>query len=986
MPGPTTVAVLPIAKGASYDRAIADYDKAIEIDPKYAQAYNNRGYAYEAKGEHDRAIADYDKAIEIDPEVRVGLHQPRYVYAAKGEHDRAIADYDKAIEIDPKHALAYTNRGYAYAAKGEHDRAIADYDKAIEIDPTQAYAYSGRVHAREAKGDYNARTDHNRAIENRQRPQELLPTTTKLDPFNKQIESLFDQGKYADALGQQRALVADIKKSEIISTGNPGRRTAEGLGRLAWFAHLTRDFDEALAVTERALALAPDLLWIELNRAHALLFIGRLDEAQALYVAHTGKQTSKDDDRIWEDVIADDFEVLRTAGLDHAAFAEIITALGLNSAETGLRKQVTQLYQAGKYTEAVPLAERYVGLARQRYGEEHAGFATAIAWLGILYDAQGHYAEAEPLYKRALAIREKAQGSDHPMSARRSTISPGYTATRAVMPRPSRSIKRALAISEKALGPDHPDVGIITQQPGRAVSTTKAATPRPSRSTSARSRSARRRSAPTIPPSEPRSTTWLGSIATRAAMPRPSRSSSGRSPSARRRWVPTTPMSAGRSTTWLRCITTRAATPRPSRSTSARSRSARRRWVPTIPMSATSLNNLAAAVSRPGPLRRGRAAVTSARSRSSRRRWVPTTPMSARRSTTWPSLYRRQGRYAEAEPLFKRSAGASREKALGPDHPDVGIVAEQPGRAVSRPRAATPRPSRCTSARSPSIEKALGPDHPNVGTSLNNLAALYFVQRDWARAADYWRRSTGVIVRRARRGTDDVGQALTGKRKGEAEQSSYQFWGLVKTVLPPRIGRARCRRKLSPRDVPDGAMGISLGSRAVAGADGGSHGHGRSERSAAWFETGRTWSGNGRSVIRRAVLRCRKPRTSGITPPRRPTWPGLLPSTCRLPRSTNSWRSDFPDYAALVNPGAVSVEDIQAQLGADEALLLFLDTPEWKPTPEESFLWVVTKSDMRWVRVELGTKALTERVAALALWARRGRMEMARARCAVRSS
>ena len=52
----------------------------------------------------------------------------------------------------------------------------------------------------------------------------------------------------------------------------------------------------------------------------------------------------------------------------------------------------------------------------------------------------------------------------------------------------------------------------------------------------------------------------------------------------------------------------------------------------------------------------------------------------------------------------------------------------------------------------------------------------------------------------------------------------------------------------------------------------------------------------------------------------------------------------FPDYAALVKPGAVLVEDIQAQLGAGEALLLFLDTPEWKPTPEESFLWVVTKT------------------------------------------
>jgi hypothetical protein len=49
----------------------------------------------------------------------------------------------------------------------------------------------------------------------------------------------------------------------------------------------------------------------------------------------------------------------------------------------------------------------------------------------------------------------------------------------------------------------------------------------------------------------------------------------------------------------------------------------------------------------------------------------------------------------------------------------------------------------------------------------------------------------------------------------------------------------------------------------------------------------------------------------------------------------------FPDYAALVRPAPISVEDVQAQLRPDEALVLFLDTPELKPTPEETFIWVV---------------------------------------------
>jgi len=75
--------------------------------------------------------------------------------------------------------------------------------------------------------------------------------------------------------------------------------------------------------------------------------------------------------------------------------------------------------------------------------------------------------------------------------------------------------------------------------------------------------------------------------------------------------------------------------------------------------------------------------------------------------------------------------------------------------------------------------------------------------------------------------------------------------------------------------------------------------------------------------------------------------------------------ADFPDYAALARPQPLSVEQVQVELRADEALVLFLDTPEWKPTPEETFIWVVTKTDMRWVRSEMGTPSLRREVGAL---------------------
>ena len=76
-------------------------------------------------------------------------------------------------------------------------------------------------------------------------------------------------------------------------------------------------------------------------------------------------------------------------------------------------------------------------------------------------------------------------------------------------------------------------------------------------------------------------------------------------------------------------------------------------------------------------------------------------------------------------------------------------------------------------------------------------------------------------------------------------------------------------------------------------------------------------------------------------------------------------RRQFADYAALASPAPLSVEKVQAQLGADEALVFFLDTRGWGPASEETFIWTVTKTDFRWTRSDLGTPALAREVQAL---------------------
>ena len=85
----------------------------------------------------------------------------------------------------------------------------------------------------------------------------------------------------------------------------------------------------------------------------------------------------------------------------------------------------------------------------------------------------------------------------------------------------------------------------------------------------------------------------------------------------------------------------------------------------------------------------------------------------------------------------------------------------------------------------------------------------------------------------------------------------------------------------------------------------------------------------------------------------------------RIMEIDNELAAGFPDYAALTSPAPLAVAEAQAQLGPDEALVLFLDTEEWEPTPGETFIWVVTKTSLRWVRSDLGAKALAREVQAL---------------------
>jgi tetratricopeptide (TPR) repeat protein len=97
--------------------------------------YIYRGSAYFIGGQIDKAIIDYNKAIEMKPGV-ADIHNLRgNAYYKNGQVNKAIADYSRAIEINPGHATAYYNRGSAYNIARKIEMASDDYKKALELNP-----------------------------------------------------------------------------------------------------------------------------------------------------------------------------------------------------------------------------------------------------------------------------------------------------------------------------------------------------------------------------------------------------------------------------------------------------------------------------------------------------------------------------------------------------------------------------------------------------------------------------------------------------------------------------------------------------------------------------------------------------------------------------------------------------------------------------------------------------------------------------------
>jgi len=219
------------------DEAIAQYQQAIDLRPRYVEAHYNLARLLAQKGQLDDAVTHYEKALEINPADAEAQNNLGVTLFGSGRVDEAIAHYQEALKIRPDYAEGSCNLANALLSKGDLDEAIARYSACLALSPNQADVQYDLASALLRKG----RTDE--AIAHYKKVLELRPDSA--DAYANLGSGFLAKGRVRDAIAAYRNALR-ISPENVPAQSN-----------LAWLLAtssdpLLRNGSEAVLLAERA--------------------------------------------------------------------------------------------------------------------------------------------------------------------------------------------------------------------------------------------------------------------------------------------------------------------------------------------------------------------------------------------------------------------------------------------------------------------------------------------------------------------------------------------------------------------------------------------------------------------------------------------------------------------------------------------------------------------------------------------------------------
>jgi CHAT domain-containing protein/Tfp pilus assembly protein PilF len=605
-----------------------------------------------------------------------------------------------------------------------------------------------------------------------------------------------------------------------------------------------------------------------------------------------------------------------------------------SSEANALNKRVFELYRAGKFVEAISLAQQVLAMREKALGPNHPDVAQSLYNLAALYGEQLRYSEAEPLYKRALAIYGKALGSDHRNVAMVLVNLASLYQEQGRYTEAESLDKRALAVYEKALGPDHPDVAtalsnlaILYDAQGRYAE----AEPLYKRALAIKEKA-------------------LGPDHVGVAI-----------------------SLQGLAVLYWRQGRYAEAEPLFKRALGIKEKT----LGPDHPRVATTLSSLALVYDAEDryadeePLLKRALAIEE-------KALGPNHPELATDLLNLAVLYNHQGRNAEGEPLYKRAL-AIKEKALGPNHPDVALLLSN--LAVLYVDQGRYAEAESLDKRALAIdEKALGPDHPEVAHSLHNMAALYMDQGRYADAEPLFKRALAIKEKALGPDHADVANDLNFLARLYGDQRRYaDALSLVRRTISnktaatwaalPALFGGQAGKLISADEAIDDSLNVmqrtsqsSAGQALNALAVRFAVGNDRLAQLVRQDQDLARETVNLDKAIIAAVSKAPSERDSAAEQQIRDRVTEIAKQRGDLQAALTR---EFPDYAALSNPQPLTAKDIQALLADDEALVVVSLIPKNRRGAKNSYVWAITRSSTDWRELAITAADVSNQVSVL---------------------
>ena len=314
------------------DAAIEQFEKTLQIRPRYELAHNDLGIAFQLSGRMDEAIAQYKQALTIKPDFASAYNNLGNALLQNGQWEEAIIQYRKALELEPQNASAHGNLAELLLRQGQVEEALAHFRKAVELQP-----YDARSRGKLADALMRIGQTH-QAIAQYQQALDLSPDSGDL---HHRFGSALAQAGQLDAAAAQYQLALKLEPTNAVIHCNLGNvLLRKGLQRQAMM-----QFQAALKIDPASVESLNNLAWLLATSPEASI----RDGLHALALAEQARQLSRGTNPAILDTVAAAYaECARYPEAVVAAEQALRVAQAQNqiSMADAIRKQI-ELFQKG---------------------------------------------------------------------------------------------------------------------------------------------------------------------------------------------------------------------------------------------------------------------------------------------------------------------------------------------------------------------------------------------------------------------------------------------------------------------------------------------------------------------------------------------------------------------------------------------------------------------------------------------------------------